>query len=89
MTQDGNREGKVIFNFEKVMRPQIFRKRELRAIEEAQAWLEPPSRPELFQQTGCLYYAIPHDERPKWAFKHTVSLVSRKRACRAADSAVD
>lgn len=58
-----------------VLQPQDFRDKEIEALKSAALWCESPSRPEMFQQTGCVKFTAPNErKRPEWIFHHAVSI---------------
>jgi hypothetical protein len=57
-----------------VQKPQEYRDREIKSLESAALWCESPTRPEMFQQTGCIKFtAVDERKRPEWVFHHAVS----------------
>jgi hypothetical protein len=59
----------------KMHKPQVFRNREMKSLEEAALWCESPTRPEPFQQTGCIEFGMDPKARAKWNFHHAVSTI--------------
>lgn len=58
-------------NHKTVQKPEIYREREIKSLEAAAMWCESPSRPEMFQQTGCVKFTGPNErKRPEWVFHH-------------------
>ncbi|KAK4689867.1 hypothetical protein P7C73_g232, partial [Tremellales sp. Uapishka_1] len=68
--QEGTREVRTTLRYRRAIKPQVFRDREIQALEEADLWCESPTRPELFQQTGCFEFGMDPKERDKWQFHH-------------------
>ena len=71
--QEGAREVQTTLKYMKLHKPQFWREKELRALEEATLWCETPSRPEPFQTTGCIEFGMDPKARAKWTFHHAVS----------------
>jgi hypothetical protein len=71
--QESNREVRTSLKYRKIHKPQVFRDRESKALEEAALWCESPTRVEMFQQTGCIEFGMDPKAREKWSFRHAVS----------------
>ncbi|WVR07889.1 hypothetical protein IAU60_004932 [Kwoniella sp. DSM 27419] len=68
--QENCREHRTTLRFIRAIRPAVFRQREQRALAQAAAWCESPTRPESFQQSGCWEFGLPAKERDKWQLHH-------------------
>ncbi|WVQ95890.1 hypothetical protein IAU59_002989 [Kwoniella sp. CBS 9459] len=68
--QEGCRENRTTVKYIRSIKPSVFREREQKALAEAAAWCESPTRPECFQQSGCWEFGMDPKERDKWLFHH-------------------
>ncbi|WVW87108.1 hypothetical protein I302_109165 [Kwoniella bestiolae CBS 10118] len=68
--QEGCRENRSSLRFIRSIKPSVFREREEKALKEAAAWCESPTRPECFQQSGCWEFGMDPKERDRWLFHH-------------------
>ncbi|OCF34388.1 hypothetical protein I316_03902 [Kwoniella heveanensis BCC8398] len=68
--QEGCRENRTTLKYLRSIKPSVFREREQKALSEAAAWCESPTRPECFQQSGCWEFGMDPRERDKWLFHH-------------------
>jgi hypothetical protein len=73
--QESTREHRTTLKYMRIHKPQVFRNREIRALEEAALWCESPTRVEMFQQSGCVEFGMDPKQRAKWTFHHAVSRV--------------
>ncbi|WVF68337.1 hypothetical protein IAT40_003102 [Kwoniella sp. CBS 6097] len=68
--QEGCRENRTTLKYIRSIKSSTFREREQKALAEAAAWCESPTRPECFQQSGCWEFGMDPKERDKWLFHH-------------------
>ncbi|WWD20445.1 hypothetical protein CI109_104921 [Kwoniella shandongensis] len=68
--QEGTRENRTSLKFIRSIKPSVFRQRELKSLRDATQWCESPTRPEMFQQSGCWEFGMEPKERDKWMFHH-------------------
>ena len=80
--QEGTREFRTTLRYKQKIRARVCRERERKALEEAELWCESPTRPEMFQETGCIEFGQHPKRRDKWIFHHAVSSDVSSRAGR-------
>ncbi|KAK8849814.1 hypothetical protein IAR55_005150 [Kwoniella newhampshirensis] len=68
--QEETREYRTSLKYMRYIKPSTFRQRELKSLQDATRWCESPTRPEMFQQSGCWVFGMEPKERDKWMFHH-------------------